>query len=420
MMKKLAAFLLAASMLLALCACGATVEAYEETEAAAEPAAEAVSGAEAAAEETETEAQPLDFAAAYGAYDPETVVFTVDGENVTWQEFFYEIVYNASAIAAQEGVTVTDWDQMCSLYVDTDGNPVYTYGQVVLQYTIDILSQYHIMDKHMEELGIVLNEEYLTALEDFRQQTVEQSFGGDEAAFLAYLENLYCTEELWNWFNQVDLKYAQVFEDLYGEMGSEYTDSDVMLYAAGDADGAWTEYVQLKMICLYTEEETGEETAEEAEEETASGEASGEAALTDKDLAAQIMTELTAAEDMDAKYAELYALYNEETGLDPFPDGWCLYQGDTADAIYGMALAMEPGEVSHVSIDGAEVVVWKVLVDPDAGVTYDSATDTVYTLRYYAAWQEYGDMVNDWLDTGIATAQWAEGFEDFSLNSVFA
>lgn len=420
MMKKLAAFLLAASMLLSLCACGTTVEAYEETAAAAEPAAEEVAAAETAAEETEAEAQLLDFDAAYAVYDPTTVVFTVDGENVTWQEFFYEIVYNASAIAAQEGVTVTDWDQMCSLYTDTEGNPVYTYGQVVLQYAIDILTQYHIMDKQMEELGIVLNEEYLTTLEDFRQQTIDQSFGGDEAAFIAYLEDLYCTEELWNWFNQVDLKYAQAFEDLYGEMGSEYADSDVMLYAAGDADGAWTEYVQLKMICLFTEDETTEEAAEGEEEETTSGEPTEEAALTEKELAAQIMAELTAAEDMDAKYAELYALYNEETGLDPFPDGWCLYQGDTADAIYGMALAMEPGEVRIVSIDGAEVVVWKVLVDPDAGVTYDSTTDTVYTLRYYAAWQEYGDMVNGWLDTGIATAQWAEGFEGFTLDSVFA
>ena len=423
MTKKILAFLLAAAMLTALCGCGTEVEAYEETAVTAEETAASVGEAavseQTAAAETEAAApaEPLDFDAAYAAYAPDTVVFTVDGESATWQEFFYEIAYNASAIAAQEGAAFTSWDDMCPLYVDADGNMVFTYGDVVLQSSINSLLQYHIMDKRMTELGIVLDEDSLAMLEDVRQQTIEDSFGGDEAAFQAYLESLYCSEELWNWFNETDAKYAQAFDDLYGEMGSDYTDKDVMAYAAGDPDGAWTEYVQLKMICLYADEET--EAAEG--EEIASDEPSAEAAeLTNGELAARIMEELTAAADKDAKYTELYARYNEEAGLDPYPDGWCVYQGDTADAVYGTALTMEPDEVRVVSIDGAEVVVWKVPVDPDAGVTYDSATDTVYTLRYYAAWQEYAETVNEWLETGTATAQWAEGFENFSLNSVFA
>lgn len=421
MTKKILAFLLAAAMLLTLCGCGTKVEAYDEAAVVAEEAVASESDTtvveQTAAVETAAPAEPLDFDTAYAMYDPATVVFTVDGESVTWQEFFYEIAYNASAIAAQEGAAFTSWDDMCPLYVDAEGNMVFTYSDVVLQYAINTLLQYHIMDKHMTELGIVLDEDSLAMLEDVRQQTIDASFGGDEAAFLAYLESLYCSEELWNWFNETDAKYAQAFDDLYGEMGSNYTDEDVMTYAAGDPDGAWTEYVQLKMICLYAEEET--EAA--ASEEIASDEPSEEAAeLSDGEMAAQIMAELTAAADKEAKYAELYAQYNEEAGLDPYPGGWCVYQGDIADAVYGTALTMELDEVRVVSIDGAEVVVWKVPVDPDGGVTYDSATDTVYTLRYYAAWQEYAEMINEWIETGTATAQWTEGFENFSLNSVFA
>lgn len=429
MTKKMVAFLLAAAMLMTLCACGTEVEAYDEA-AAGEAVTSESDTTETAVEQTAVmeaaeAAEPLDFDAAYSSHDPATVVFTVDGESVTWQEFFYQIAYNASVIAAQEGTAFASWNDMCPLYVDAEGNMVYTYGDVVLQTAINNLLQYHIMDKNTTELGIVLDEDSLAMLDAYRQQTIDTSFGGDEAAFLAYLESLYCSEELWNWFNETDAKYAQAFDDLYGEMGSQYADDDVMTYAAGDPNGAWTEYVQLKMICLYAEEETTE--AEDAAsdeppaEAAASGEASQEAAVpTDGELAAQMMAELTAAEDMNAKYAELYAQYNEETGLDPYPDGWCVYQGDTADAIYGTALTMEINEVRVVSIDGAEVVVWKVPVDPDAGVTYDSTTDTVYTLRYYAAWQEYAEMVNEWIETGTATAQWAEGFENFTLNSVFA
>lgn len=421
MKKRIAAFLLAAMMLLTLCACGAKAETNDTAETVEDTD---VVETEAVMEEiSETAAEPLDFDAAYAAHDPSKVVFTVDGENVTWQEFFYKIAYNASVIAAQAGTAFTDWNEMCPLYVDAEGNMVYTYGDVVLQYAINSLIQYHIMNKHMTELDIVLDEDSLTMLDEFRQQTIDASFGGDEAAFLDYLDSLYCSQELWGWFNEVDAKYAQAFDDLYGEMGSEYSDEDVMDYAAGDPDGAWTEYVQLKMICLYAEE-AQEETAEEedsASEEMASGEASEEAQVpADGELAAQIMADLASAEDKNAKYAELYAQYNEEAGLDPYPDGWCVYQGDTADAIYGTALTMEQDEVRVVSMEGAEVVVWKVAVDPDAGVTYDSATDTVYTLRYYAAWQEYAEMINGWIETGTATAQWAPEFENFTLDSVFA
>jgi len=424
MMKKMFAFLLAAAMLMALCGCGTEVEAYGETavavEETAQPAAEAAAPEQVATVATESAApaEPLDFDAAYAAYAPETVVFTVEGEEVTWQEFFYEIAYNASIIAAQEGAAFTDWDEMCPLYVDADGNMVFTYGDVVLQYAVNALLQYHIMDKHMTELGIVLDEDSIAMLEDVRQQIVDTNFSGDEGAFLNYLESLYCSDELWNWFNETDAKYAQAFDDLYGEMGSNYTDENVMAYAAGDPDGAWTEYVQLKMICLYAEEEA---EAEETSEEPASDEPSEEAAeLSDADLAAQILAELSAAEDRNARYAELYTQYNEEIGLDPYPDGWCVYQGDIAQEVYSAALTMEPDEMRVVSIEDGEVVVWKVPVDPDAGVTYDSANNTVYTLRYYAAWQEYAETVNQWLETGTATAQWAEGFENFSLNSVFA
>lgn len=388
MKKKMLAFLLAAAMGITLCSCGERPE-------------EEISAAEMA--ETETVA-PLDFAGAYGRHDPEDIVFTVDGENVTWQEFFYEVAYTSSIIAAQQGASFTDWDAICPLYVDADGNAVYTYGEVVLQSVVNTLIQYHIMDKHMTELGITLNEDSQSALENLREQTVSEDFDGDEEAFLSYLDSLFCSEEIWTWFNTVDSKYSQAFSDLYGEMGSDYPDEDVMAYAAGDPDGAWMEYVQLKMICLYTDD------AAEA----------GDEANADADLADSILDELTGAEDRDAKYAELYALYNEESGLDPYSGGWCLYQGDTADEIYDAARSMATGDIGRVSIDGAEVIVWKVPVDPDAGVTWDSSTGTVYTLRYYAAWQDYTDRINQWIEEGTETARWTEDFENFSLREAFA
>ncbi len=112
----------------------------------------------------------------------------------------------------------------------------------------------------------------------------------------------------------------------------------------------------------------------------------------------------------------LYEQYNEEPALDNFPDGRAVYRGDTQDSVYAAALALDEYEWKRVSADSATVYIMRMPLDPDAGVLYDMTTETLFTLRYFAALQRYSDMINGdggWLAT--ATANWAEGFEDFRL-----
>jgi hypothetical protein len=402
--KRLIALVLSVMMLLTLAACGeTTVEAYDS------------------GEETE---KALDFDAAYATHTPDEIVFYVDGVGVTWEELFYEIAYYTNYLSYYEGTTITDMNGVCSLFTDADGN-YYTYGAVVLQNAVTLLEQYHVVYQHLTDLGIVLGKDGLDYVEQVRQNAIDQNFDGDEQAFLEYLNNLYCTEELWDWFNQVDALYTyDGFDTLYGKMGADLSDEDVLAYAAGDEDGNWTEYVQLKQIYLYTPEETEEtEAAEDADQatqetadDTATQEATAEAATEEPRTADAILAALDSGESFD----DLYAQYNENEALDSYPDGWCVYEGDTDDAIYQAALALEDNEYTLVSIDGADVIVQRVPIDPDGGVYYDASTDTMYTLRYYAAWQAYSDLING-TDGWIATAQaeWAEGFEDFAIEDIF-
>ena len=436
-MNKIFALILAAAMLLGLCGCelpplenmqgmpsgemaGEPETAAEQnTETAAEP--EAAEAPEAPAVPEEPEEKSLDFDKAYGAYDPETVVFYVEGVGVTWQELFYQIAFHAAYLASQEGKPITDWNDTCSFYLDEQGNPV-TYGAVVMQNATGRLIQYHIMNNHFREAGVTLGEEGQAAVDTVRQTTINQSFGGDEAAFQAYLEGLYCTEEIWNWFNEVDALYNyDGFDHFSGEMGSYMSDAEVMDYAAGDENGAWTEYVRLKLICLYEEEP--------AETEEASGEASDEpseepGAETEEESkdAQELLVQILTAEDKEAVFDELYAQYNDEPVMDDYPDGRCVYQGDIHDTVYQMALTMEIGECKLVSLEGTDVIVMKLPLDPDGSVYYDAATDTMHTLRFFAAWQVYAEMTggkDGWIAAGAANTKWAEGFENFSLDTVF-
>ena len=389
--KSLLALLLAAAMILALagCASNTTIEAYPDDDLVLDTASEGI-----------------DLEAGFAAYEPDTVVFYVNGDPVTWQELYYEIIYYANYLAQQEGTQLSDWNQACTLVTDADGN-YYTYGAVVLSNAVTLLVQYHVMYTKLTELGITVSDTVQDYVDSVRQSAIDTNFDGDEQAFDDYLASMYGTRELWDWFNTVDGMYAyDGFDTLYGEMGSNYSDEDTLTYAQGAEDGTWTQYVQLKLIELPAADETAD----------ASDEASGETAVT----AQALVDEISASWDTEGTFDELYAQYNTNADLDPYTDGWCVYQGDTADEVYNAALAMEVGDVQAVSTGDKDYVVLKVEVEPDAGVYYDSSDGTMYTLRYYAAWQDYSDMINGedgWLAS--AETEWADGFENFTIASVF-
>lgn len=378
--RKWIALLLAVVMAVTVCACGrnTVIEAYDTT-------------------------PPIDFDETYALYAPDTVALYIEGEPVTWQELFYEIVYYARLIEGSEGRALHSWDQICTILTDENGNRL-TYGDVSLQNALVLLTQYHTMHARLTAAGAVPGQRSMEAVKAVRDQVVEQSFGGDEQAFLDYLAGMYCTEEMWSWFNEVDALYQyDGFELFYGESGSELSDEEVYAYAAGDTDGDWTEYVQILQLVLYG-----------GEEEKADTEAAIEAALTTEDASAEPSGE--GPEDSEAVFGALYEIYNEEPALDRFPGGRAVYRGDTQDAIYDAALAMEAYDWARVPIEEADVYVMRVPLDPDAGVYYDESTGALFTLRYYAAWQSYYEMINGengWLVN--AEANWAEGFEDFSL-----
>ena len=206
---------------------------------------------------------------------------------------------------------------------------------------------------------------------------------------------MYCTDALWQWFNEVDALYQyDGFDTLYGVFGSDYPDEGVFAYAAGDPNGTWTEYVQIKLIRL-----ADDEAAAAVEAALSAESASGEAYA-----------------DTESIFDSLYEQYNTDPSFDVYSGGRAVYHGDMEDAVYEAALAMEDYEWQIVSLEDGSAAVMRVPIEPDASVYYNEVTDTMFTLRYYAAWQAYSDEINGpdgWL--AHASAEWAEGFEDFSL-----
>ena len=383
-MKNILAGVLALLMVLSLCACGKTE-------------IRAVESSQSLLSEEQT-AEALDWDAAFAAYDPEEVVFTVGESAVTWRELFYQVAYCTASIESNSGTAVTDWD----LTMYDDSGELTTCGDYVLQTAVSLLTQYHVVYDRLTEAGLTLSEEGRAQVEEYRQSVVEELFSGDEAYFQTYLDSLYCTEELWNWFSEVDVLYNEGFEYLYGVNGAALDEEEILAYAQDYG------YVTIKQIYIYND------TQAEAD--------SGEP-VTD-DPMSRMLTELAALKEdpaaLEIRFDELAAQYNENLALANYPNGWCVYEGDTEDAVYQAALGMQDYEYGIVSLEDADVLLLRIPVEPEADVFYDAEGGVMYSLRYYAAWQDYSDAINGdggWIQSAESLP--VSQFEDFMLQDVF-
>ncbi len=414
-MKRTIAALLCALMLLSLCACSGTrIEPLEaETETATETTTETTTET-AAGETTETTetAAGLDWNAAYARHDPSDVVFTVDGEPVTWQELFYELANVTAGLQSAAGGQITSWSAKLR---DSAGNEA-SCGDYVLSYALTVLTQYHCVYNHLTAEGVKLDAEGEANVEEVKQTIIDNYFGGDKEKFLDNLSALFCSEELYDWFNMVDELYAEGFAALYGEDGAKLTDEEVLAY--GSENG----YVQLRQIYLYP---NGEETAETGTEtsETTSEESVDLSVLTP--LTTRLAKARTDAE-REKIFDELYAEYNENTALDVYGASRAVSADDVtivsiSQSVYDAALALEEYGYACVDAGNAAVLLMRVPLTADAPVYYETAMSKLCDLRYYAASQKYLEQING-EDGWVAAVEfaWAEDFEGFNLPDAFA
>lgn len=381
-MKKLWAVLTVISLLLSLAACGKNeVRALEE-------------GLEA----QRSVSAGLDWDGAYAAHRPEDIVFTVGTEAVTWQEFFYQIAYGTAALESSSGAVITDW----GLEMTGENGEVISVGDYVLETAVNLIKEYHVIREQLLARGLSLSEEGQARVDAYRETTIKESFAGDEMAFRSWLESLYGSEELWQWICQTDELYNEGLELLFGPQGEDLTPEEVLSY--GEENG----YVAIKQIYIYNNSAS-----------SAGSEESGEV-----DVMGLMLAELAQwkedPEGLERCFDELREQYNENLSLDFYPKGRCVGPWDVESAVYEAACSMEDYEYAIVSLTEADVLLLRLPLGPEMDVLYDGENDQMYSLRLFAAWQAYTDLIHGpggWMET--ATLRWESPFEDFSLAKVF-
>jgi parvulin-like peptidyl-prolyl isomerase len=334
----------------------------EESEAAA-----------SASEDAASEAK--DYTPAYESYDPDEVMLTVNGLDVSWGELFYWYQSNVSNIENYYG-DITDWDADSGLIEDT------TFREYVTDGALDMVKHYYALESKAGELGVTLTEEDKETLAAIWQNNVDSYGNGDETAFIEYLNTLFLPRALYDHINEVSMLYDRVCQELFGANG-EKLDAEEVTEKAGDLG-----YVRAKHILFLSKDDTETELPEEQ--------------LAEKRATAEtLLEELRAITDpsaLEARFDALIAEYGEDPGTEYFTEGYTFIAGSgSMDSAFDAAVtALDAFGLSElVESDFGYHIILRLPLKADAAVEYISETE-MSPLAYYVAQEQFGSETENW------------------------
>ncbi len=383
--------------------CGANDAAESETspEPSAEPS-ESVDNTE-----TETASVPqLDFEALYASHDADEVVMTMDGENVTWEEYFYWLYYSGvqvnnyinqmAANMSAYGMNVT-WD-------DAADDTGISFKDYVVQLAEDNIRQIHSIKKFSAENDVTLTEDNLKAIEEQRKTDMVNLCGEEvsDDEFAEFLKSTYYLPiKVYDDMNEINYLYQNCFAKLYGEDGEKLSDEKAEAYLKDSG------YMNAAHILFMTVDPS---TGEALDDETIAE----KKALADK-FAAELAG-ITDTEKLQERFAEIKDEYCEDTGKEAYPDGYIFTPGTMVTEFEDTVNALEDYQVSEPveSRYGYHIIMRLPLTIDTVLKTSDSGTPL--TARALAANQEYGeklDACNDGIEIVYTDAFTGFGIADY-------
>ena len=293
----------------------------ETTDAAAEPAQEAESPEAQSQEEAPAEAGGVDYDAIYALHDPEEVVMTIDGKDVTWQDYFYAYYSQASGMEQnfemyQNYGMAMGWDSQA----DEEGH---TFADLVGDSAEKTLGSLIAVERMAEDKGVTLNEEEEAALEAEHKDNIAYFCGedGSEEELYEQLKSMYLPRDLY-W--RV-IRHSYIAQALLRSEGEKLSDEEVLSWM--EENGILSaNHILIGTMNLST------------------GEALDEATVAEKTaLAQQIAQELQAIEDpaeREKRFLELKEQYCEDGG------DYVFGPGVMVEEFYNGTQALEEGAVS--------------------------------------------------------------------------
>lgn len=244
----------------------------------------------------------------------EPVVMTVNGDEIHMDEFRAYLKYNKSYM-----------ENMLSYYGMDDtvwSDP--SMGEMMVGQLFESANQQaieiHTVKQEFEKLGLKLSREEREQAQQEKMNTIEQ-MGGQEP-FEQWLQSIGYDDAMYD--NTVAIsKYANAIQDAYyGDNGTKTNTKAIM-------DKFNETYLCAKHILVQSIDGSGNPLT-------------GDALTAAQSKAQEALEKVKAGEDFDT----LIAQYNEDPGMEMYPDGYVFTEGEMVDEFYQGAKALEPGQTS--------------------------------------------------------------------------
>ncbi len=337
-----------------------------------------------------------DYTKAYESYKPDQVMFTVNGIDVTWSTLFYWYYYDVSQIESNYG-DIDDWNSAAAF------DETKTYSEYLTEAVYNTVVQYSVILSKAAELGVTLSEEEIAEMNERWQANVDSYGGGDEEAFIEYLESVFLTKDLYDTLNNTSSLYNAIFTETYGAQGEKLSDADVLAKAEDMG------YYRTKNLLLSTVDQTG---AALSEEEIA------QQKLTAETLYAQLKA-ISDPTALETRFDELMAEYSsDKTAVTYYPDGYTELPGAFMEAYETAALALGDYQISEVvETSYGYHIILKLPLSASAIVEIASETEQ-HTLAYFIAQELFAVQTENWAKE--ADVELSSKYEKINLAKVLA
>ena len=244
----------------------------------------------------------------------EPVVMTVNGDEIHMDEFRAYLKYNKSYM-----------ENMLSYYGMDDtiwSDP--TMGEMMVGQLFESANQQaieiHTVKQELEKLGLKLSREEREQAQQEKMDTIEQ-MGGQEL-FEQWLQSIGYNDTMYD--NTIAIsKYANAIQDAYyGENGTK-TNTQAIVDKFNET------YLCAKHILVQSIDGSGNPLT-------------GDALAAAQSKAQEALEKVKAGEDFDT----LIAQYNEDPGMEMYPEGYVFTEGEMVDEFYQGTKALEPGQTS--------------------------------------------------------------------------
>lgn len=385
---------LALCLILALSALTGCAGSAAKAEPTPEPTAEPTAEPAAAEDPYQTILRQLNEARA--RIDPDTVICTIDGQEMTWGQMFYFLSGDLLDLVYYLGGLPQDYT--------TDLGDDMTMGDYFNRSMLSQAKYYAVANSQAADRGVTLSAEAEETIADYWDQVVEK-YGGEEAAVTA-MEEAFLDRDLLDFFLRSNELLAALKDDMYGADGDKLTEEEILAWAEEQG------YIRTKHILYYFYNEDGTPMDEE-----------GKTAQRDRaDATLAELRELAGdAQALEARFDEIMnADSGDAGGLSGFPEGYTFTSGTMVPEFETAAFALDDYALSDVveTSYGYHIILRLPMIPEGTTMDQDSGTGAYMTLRQTAANELFNLKLTDWING--ARVEWADpAYENMDLNALF-